>query len=121
MADQEGINIVFPNESPQPYTHLEFEGDQYAKVKGKGNEYNIRILRAFFQEEQDIGNVDVLTKLAGKIGFDEKEYRTALVNRTYREDHQNAMQHAYKEASITAVPTIIIGDTIAAGIRSKEH
>lgn len=121
MAERMGINIVLPNVSPQPYTHLAFEGYQYAKVKGKGKEYNVRILRAFFQEEQDIGNVDVLTKLAGEVGLDEKEYRTEIVNKTYREDHQKALQHAYTEAEITAVPTFIIGDTIAAGIRSKEN
>lgn len=114
-----GINIVLPNVSSQPYTHLAFE--EYAKVKGKGNEYNDCILRAFFQEEQDIGNIDVLTKLAGEIGLDEKEYRTALENRTYREEHQKALQHAYNEADITAVPTFIIGDTVVAGIRSKEN
>lgn len=62
MADRMGIKIVLPNVSPQPYTHLAFEGFQYAKEKGRGNEYNIRLLRAFFQEEQDIGNMNVLTK-----------------------------------------------------------
>ncbi|MFE6167462.1 DsbA family protein [Viridibacillus arvi] len=121
MAERMGINIVLPNVSPQPYTHLAFEGYQYAKLNGVGNEYNDRILRAFFQEEQDIGNVGVLTKLAGEIGLDEKEYRTALENRTYREEHQKALQHSYTEADITAVPTFIIGDKVVAGICSKEN
>ncbi|WP_235846876.1 hypothetical protein [Neobacillus soli] len=35
---------------------------------------------------------DVLTKLADEIGLDEKELRTALENRTYREEHQKALQ-----------------------------
>jgi len=121
MADRMGIKIVLPNVSPQPYTHLAFEGFQYAKEKGRGNEYNIRLLRAFFQEEQDIGNMDVLTKLAGEVGLDVQAYRTALENRTFREEHQKALQHAYTEANISAVPTFIIGDTVAAGIHSKEN
>lgn len=120
MAEQMGIDIVLPRVSPQPYTHLTFEGYQYAKEKGKGNEYNDRMLRAFFQEEQDIGNVEVLTNLADEIGLDEKEYREALETRKYKEAHQKALKHAYEEANITSVPTFVIGKTKVAGIHSKE-
>ncbi|PLR79395.1 2-hydroxychromene-2-carboxylate isomerase [Bacillus sp. V3-13] len=120
MAERLGIPIVLPKVSPQPYTHLAFEGFQYAKEHGKGNEYNDRMLRAFFQEEQDIGNIDILTKLAGEVGLDETEYREALETRKYKEAHQKALQHAYTEANITAVPTFVIGDTVLAGVRSKE-
>lgn len=120
MAERMGIHIVLPKVSPQPYTHLAFEGYQYAKEKGKANEYNDRMFRAFFQEEQDIGDIDVLTKLAGEIGLDQAEYREALETRKYKEAHQKALKHAYEEANITAVPTFVIGDTVLAGVRSKE-
>ncbi|PLR83050.1 2-hydroxychromene-2-carboxylate isomerase [Bacillus canaveralius] len=120
MAERLGIPIVLPKVSPQPYTHLAFEGFQYAKEHQKGNEYNDRMLRAFFQEEQDIGNIDILTKLAGEVGLDENEYRQALETRKYKEQHQKALQHAYTEANITAVPTFVIGDTVLSGVRSKE-
>ncbi|OMP68418.1 DsbA family oxidoreductase [Domibacillus epiphyticus] len=119
MAEQMGIPITLPNVSPQPHTHLAFEGYQYAKEQGKGNEYNDRMLRAFFQEEQNIGDVDVLTKLAGEIGLDETEYRAALEKRTYKEAHQKALKETFNEA-ITAVPTFIIGSTKLTGMRSKE-
>jgi hypothetical protein len=36
--------------SPQSHTHLDFEGYQYAREQGKGNEYNYRVLEAFFEE-----------------------------------------------------------------------
>lgn len=75
---------------------------------------------AFFQEEQDIGDIDVLTKLAGEVGLDEKEFRQALETRKYKEAHQRALKHAYEEANITAVPTFVIGDTVLTGVRSKE-
>ena len=120
MAERMGIKIVLPRVSPQPYTHLAFEGYQYAKEKGKANEYNDRMLRAFFQEEQDIGNIEILTKLAGEIGLQPEEYRQALQSRKYKDTHQKALDHAYTEADITAVPTFIIGNTKISGIRSKE-
>jgi predicted DsbA family dithiol-disulfide isomerase len=120
MAERMGVPIVLPNVSPQPYTHLAFEGYQYAKENGKGNEYNHRMFQAFFQEEQDIGNIDVLTKLAGEIGLDEAEYRKALETRRYKDVHQKALNHAFHEMDIKAVPTFVIGKTVIAGVRSKE-
>ena len=62
----------------------------------------------------------MLTKLAGEIGLDEREFREALETRKYKEVHRRALKHAYEEAHITAVPTFVIGDTVLTGVRSKE-
>jgi predicted DsbA family dithiol-disulfide isomerase len=105
--------------SPQPYTHLAFEGYQFAKEQGKAKAYNERMLKAFFQEEQDIGAIDVLTKLAVELGLDEAEYRAALESRKYQATHQQALKHAYDDAKISAVPTIIIGNRVLQGLHSK--
>lgn len=115
-----GVDMKLPHVSPHPYTHLAHEGYQYAKEQGKGTEYNHRVFTAFFQEEQNIGDIDVLSKLAGELGLDEAEFREALVSRKYREIHQNEVKHAYEEAQITAVPTFVIGDERIAGAASKE-
>ncbi len=120
MAERMGVEIVLPDVSPQPYTHLAFEGYQYAKEHGKGNEYNDHMLRAFFQRGLDIGNLKVLTMLAGEVGLDQDEYRHALETRKYKEAHQQALDHAYNEVDITAVPTFIVGDRVVPGMRSKE-
>ena len=64
---------------------LAFEGYQYAKEYGKGNEYNHRVLEAFFVEGRDIGDTTVLTKLAGEVGLDQKGFEEALQSRKYRE------------------------------------
>lgn len=82
-------------------------------------EYNDRILRTFFQEDQDIGNIGVLTKLAGEIGLDGKEFKESLETRRY-ETHQQALKHARAEIGIDSVPTFIIGDRIVSGFLSKE-
>ena len=120
MAERMGIKMVLPKVSPQPHTHLAFEGYQFAKEHGKGNEYNHRMFAAFFQEEQDIGKIDVLTKLAGEIGLDQAEFKKALETRKYKEVHQEALRHAYEEAEITAVPTFMIGERLLRGLYSKE-
>jgi predicted DsbA family dithiol-disulfide isomerase len=120
MAERMGFKMVLPKVSPQPHTHLAFEGFQYANEQGKGNEYNHRMFTAFFQEEQDIGDVEVLTALAGEVGLNQDEFKKALETRKYKETHQQALQHAYQEAQITAVPTFIIGKRVLRGLYDKE-
>jgi predicted DsbA family dithiol-disulfide isomerase len=120
LARQMGVPINLPPVSPQPHTHLAFEGFHYAKEHGKGNEYNHRVLKAFFVECQDIGRIDVLTKLAGEVGLNEKEFEEALRTRKYREAHQQALRHAYEEAGVTGVPMFVIGNQVLTGLQDRE-
>lgn len=120
LAEQMGVEIRLPTVSPQPHTHLAFEGFQFAKEYGKGNEYNSRLLRAFFQDDQDIGQIAVLTKLAGEVGLDKDSFRQALETRKYRNAHQMALRHAY-ELGVTAVPAFQIGEHLLPGVQPKER
>ena len=67
-----------------------------------------------------MGEIDVLSKLAGELVLDEAEFREALVSRKYRVIHQNEVRHAYEEAQITAVPTFVIGDERITGAACRE-
>jgi predicted DsbA family dithiol-disulfide isomerase len=120
IAQQLGVPIKLPTVSRQPHSHLAFEGFQFAKKHGKGNEYNHCILTAFFVESQDIGNPGVLTKLAGEVGLNEQAFEEALKNRTYREAHQRALRHAYEEAGVTGVPMFVIGNQVLTGLQDRE-
>lgn len=120
MAQQLGIPIVLPRVSPQPYTHLAFEGYQFALEKGLGEAYNHRMFTAFFQEELDIGQPEVLTSLAAQLGLDSAAFRQALEERTYQARHQAALEHATEEMGITAVPTFVIGEQIYRGLLREQ-
>jgi predicted DsbA family dithiol-disulfide isomerase len=119
MASKMSVEIKLPSISPQPYSHLAFEGYQYAKEQGKANEYNDRVLRAFFQEEQNIGESEVLTKLAEAIGLNGAEFKAALETRKYKTVHQQALEYARK-LEIHSVPTFMIGDRVFSGVLSQE-
>jgi predicted DsbA family dithiol-disulfide isomerase len=119
IARRIGVPIKLPTVSPQPHTHLAFEGFQYAREHGRGNEYNHRVLEAFFVESQDIGDIGVLTKLAGEVGLDEEGFGDALRTRKYREAHQRALRHAYHEAGVTGVPMFVIGDQVLTGLQDQ--
>ncbi len=120
IARRMGVPINLPKVSPQPHTHLAFEGYQFAKEHGKGNDYNHRVLQAFFVEGQDIGQIDVLTKLAGEVGLNEEEFGEALRSRKYREAHRQALRHAYEEAGVTGVPMFVIGGHVLTGLQDRE-
>jgi len=120
IARRMGVPIVLPGVSPQPHTHLAFEGYQYAREHGKGNEYNHRVLEAFFVEGRDIGDIGVLTKLAGEVGLDEQQIEEALRSRKSREAHRRALRHAYEEAGVTGVPMFVIGGRTLTGLQDRE-
>lgn len=120
LARQMGVPITLPPVSPQPHSHLAFEGFQYAREHGKGNDYNHRVLTAFFVEGQDIGQIDVLTRLAGEVGLNEEAFEEALRTRKYREAQQQALRHAYEEAGVTGVPMFVIGSQVLTGLQDRE-
>src|SRR5207244_4225539 len=76
--------------------------------------------KAFFVEGQDIGQIDVLTRLAAEVGLDDKEFEKALRTRNYREAHQRALRHAYEEAGVKGVPMFVIGDRVLTGLQGRE-
>lgn len=120
IARQMGVPIKLPAVSPQPHSHLAFEGYQFAREHGQGNEYNHRVLEAFFVESQDIGDIDVLTRLAGEVGLDRAAFETAIRGRAYREVHRRALRHADEEAGVSGVPMFVIGDRVLTGLQGKE-
>lgn len=117
---QWNVNMKLPNVSPHPYTDLAHEGFHFAKEYQKEKEYNDRLYIAFFQEDQNIGDIDVLTKLAKEVGLNQKLFKDALLTRKYKNVQQQAIQHAYEEAQITGVPFFIIGEERISGALSKE-
>ena len=114
------IQAVLPKVSPQPRTELAFIGYQFALEEGKAEEYNARLFRAYFQEEQDIGKEEVLAKLAAEVGLNSNAYRQALKTKKYKRAHQEALHHAYEEVDIRDVPSFIIGDELIEGLLTAD-
>lgn len=119
VAAQYGVELRLPSVSPQPYTALAWEGYQFARERRLGTLYNDRVLKAFFQEDQDIGQIGVLVNLASEIGLDAAAFRAALENRTHRDQHREALDAA-QSAGIRAVPTFMIGPRKLSGVQTKE-
>lgn len=87
---------------------------EYAKEKGKFNEYNYEVFKAYWQDQKDIGSIDILTNILDKIGLDPKGARSYLK----KERGKKRIKMFYFEAQslgIDGVPTFVIGGQIIEG------
>ena len=121
LAERLGVPIRLPSISPQPRTAKAFELLAMAQDKGLDHEYSLRVLRAFFQEDSDIGNPDILIELAADAGLDPDEARQALERGAYAERHREALRHAREDMAITSVPTIVVGTQVFRGTPPLEE
>ena len=119
VAAQLGVPIELPKVSPQPYTRLAHEGMEYAKDHGKADEYNHAVFSAFFQDSEDIGSLDVLSRIAGRVGLDEQDFRRVLEEGGYRRRTGELLREAGKQM-INSVPTFIIGARRFSGLYPAE-
>lgn len=123
IAKAQGIDMKLPPKViPRPYTRLAFEGLHFARENGCGEAYNDRMYTAYFVDELDIGDLEVLCGLAAEVGLDEKEFRRALEEGVYTQKQKEAVDYAENELKIQSVPTIFIGETrIEGGVYTKEE
>lgn len=118
-AERMGIDIRLPTISPQPYTRKAFLGLQYAVENGKGDGYVDAVLRAFFQQDRDIGDTDVLKAIVQDLGLDTLGFDTVLNSSLHRDRHDAALRQA-QEVGIRAVPSVAVGGRLFSGTPQPE-
>lgn len=119
LADHLGIDIKLP--PVQPRSRRAHEAAHWARRHGKFREYNDALFRAFFQRGEDIGNTDVLTRLASDIGLEGDDLRRALDNDLYLENVL-ADEREAKKLGLRGVPAFIANRKIAlSGVQSLEN
>lgn len=120
LASERGIIIKRPTIHPQPTTHLAFEGYYFAKENKKANEYNFKVFQAFFQEDKNISDIDVLANIVDDIGLDPHSFKKAVETRKYQHIHSQALEETRKER-IQVAPTIEVGSTRLEDFHSIEE
>ena len=106
------IDMKIPvNVNPRPVTRLAFEGWHYALEQGKGDEYADLMYRAYFVEEKNIGEIEVLKELAERIGLNGEEYVKIIESGKYTETVLAKDNASRNELKVKGVPTIYIDGT----------
>ena len=93
---------------PRPYSRLAFEGYFYAKAHKKGDDYNTAVYNAYFLDEKDIGQIDVLADLAEGLGLDRADFVKCLEDGVYTEEEHASVMYAREVLKPTGVPTIYV-------------
>lgn len=108
-AKRLGLDMKLPPAViPRPYTRLAFEGWYFAQKAGMGDAYSDLMYRAYFEEEKDIGDLEVLVSLAERLGLDPLQYREALEKGIYAEREKEDVAYSTNDLAVTGVPSIYI-------------
>ncbi len=108
-AKELGIDAKFPPYVvPRPYTRLAWEGHFYAMEQGLSDAYDDAMYRAYFVDERDIGEINVIADVAEKVGLDRAGFIEAVESGAYTEMEKQAVDHARYELNVECVPTLII-------------
>ncbi|NJC70051.1 DsbA family oxidoreductase [Planosporangium thailandense] len=78
----------------------------FARAFGAQGELKERLLRAYFTEGEQVGDLEVLARLAGEVGLDAAQARTALESGAYADGVHEDFRTA-REFGITSVPFFV--------------
>lgn len=79
---------------------------EYAKENGKQTELNLRLVSAFFSEQKDISDREILLQEIKNIGLNVDEATARLNSDDTRYQIQTA-ENYWKNAGVTSVPTVV--------------
>lgn len=80
---------------------------KYAETQGKGNEYNERLLKAHFEEGQQVGDHDTLVQLASEVGLDEEASREVLESEQFTKEVRLDQAEAH-QIGVQGVPFFVV-------------
>jgi len=92
---------------------------KWAESKGKGDPFHESVFRAYFVDGKNIGKVDELVALVKPIGLPEKEARSALESRAFKEA-VDADWSRSRTFGITGVPTFLVDHRATVGFQPYE-
>ena len=118
MAQRLGIDISLPTVSPQPRTEKAFMVLQLAQERGLAEKYSEAMFKAFFQDDLDIGQDEVIVAVAMSVGLDRAEVEDALASDERRVQQQADQEHAVNTVGITMVPSVLVDGHPVHGVPS---
>jgi len=112
LADEDGLTLKFSEKLPN--SRLALYISEFARKKGKFDEFHKLVLEAYWLEGKDIGDKSLLLELAESVGLNKIEIETYLNT----DEPFNSIEKSLIELRryrINGVPTFIIGDKLIVG------
>lgn len=119
LAERLGMTMKLP--PIQPRSRLAHEAAQWARERGRFDDYNAEVFRAFFERGEDIGDAEVLVALAGGLSLDAGGLRSSLARREY-EGAVIAEEREAERLGVRGVPAFVADRRAAlTGVQSVEN
>ncbi|MHA2008296.1 MAG: DsbA family oxidoreductase [Promethearchaeota archaeon] len=117
LADEDGLNLKYSGKLPN--SRLALYVSEFARSKGKFDEFHKLIFDAYWKEGKDIGDISLLLDLADSIGLDQEEIKDYIKS----DEPKNRLKKNMFELGrygINGVPTFLIGDQFVIGAQPYE-
>ena len=117
LADEDGLKLKFSDKWPN--SRLALYISEYARKKGKFDEFHVLVLDVFWKEGKDIGELSLLLDLAESIELNQDE----ILEYIKTDEPANKLREALEKLGnfgISGVPTFLIGDRIVVGAQPYE-
>ena len=116
-ADELGLPL---GEQKKTYnSRLAQELAKWAELKGQSDAFHEAVFRAYFVNGKNIGKADELVPFTKSIGLPEREARSVLELRTFKEAVDSDWSRS-RSLRITGVPTFMIGQQAIVGAQPYE-
>ena len=119
LAERLGVTMRLP--PVQPRSRLAHQAAHWARSLGRFDEYSAAVFRAFFERGEDIGETEVLLRLAADSGLDPSGLREALEAREF-ESAVLADEREAAELGLGGVPAFVADRRLAlSGVQPLER
>ena len=115
----EEAGLVMRRSSWTPYTMYALEATEYAQEQGQFYTFHLAAYKAFWERGENLGDRDVLLKLALECGLDREELSHRLESGHYRETVLSQYRQAI-DLNIRGVPAFLIGNQLFTGAQPYE-
>lgn len=118
LADRLGMTLRLP--PVQPRSRRAHAATRWARSQNRFDAFHEAVFRAFFEDGQDIGDVDVLVRLADGLGLDGGALRGALLAERY-EPVVLAEEERAGHLGLRGVPAFVAASMVAlTGVRPAD-
>jgi predicted DsbA family dithiol-disulfide isomerase len=117
LAKEDGLTLTFSEKLPN--SRLALYISEFARQKGKFEEFHKLVLNAYWLEGKDIGDKSLLLTLAESIGLNKKEIESYLGTDEPFKTVQQSLKELRKHG-INGVPAFLIEDRLIVGAQPYE-
>ncbi len=117
ISKEDGVEIKLPKIIAN--SRLSLEASEFAKTKNKFSEFHKGAYQAYFQQDENIGNIDVILKVGEDAGLDVEELIDCLDRRTMLKKIEENKHEAEKN-QVFGVPAFLFGNFPIHGVQSLE-